>query len=82
MHRHLNHRRYTLAALDDGIGRGGQADWAQLRCVALQDRELMGKIVRVSLAHAQEPYAQRHHFWRQYAGQHIRMIGGEGNISA
>jgi hypothetical protein len=42
----------------------------------------MGKIVRVSLAHAQEPYAQRHHFWRQYAGQHIRMIGGEGNISA
>jgi hypothetical protein len=32
----------------------------------------MEKILRVSLAHAQDPYAQRHHFWRQYAEQHLK----------
>ena len=72
LHRHLNHRRYTLAALDDVIERGKRADWAQLRFEALQDRGLMEKILRVSLAHAQDPYAQRHHFWRQYAEQHLK----------
>jgi hypothetical protein len=73
LHRHLNHRRYTLAALDDVIERGKREDWAQLRSVALQDRGLMEKILRVALAHAQDPYAQRHHFWRHYAEQHLRV---------
>lgn len=82
LHRHLNHRRYTLAALDDVIERGKREDWAQLRSVALQDRGLMEKILRVALAHAQDPYAQRHHFWRQYAQQHLRIIGAEDNAAA
>ena len=73
LHRHLNHRRYTLAALDDVIERGKREDWAQLRSVALQDRGLMEKILRVAMAHAQDPYAQRHHFWRHYAEQHLRV---------
>ena len=30
-HRHLNHQRYTLAAIDDVIARGRWADWADLR---------------------------------------------------
>ena len=59
LHRHLNHRQYTLAALDDVIDRGKRADWAQLRSVAL--------------AHANDPYAQRYHFWRHYAEQHLRV---------
>jgi hypothetical protein len=73
LHRHLNHRQYTLAALDDVIDRGKRADWAQLRSVALADRDLMEKIFRVALAHANDPYAQRYHFWRHYAEQHLRV---------
>ena len=73
LHRHLNHERYTLAGLDDVIERGKREDWAQLRSVALQDRSLMEKILRVALAHAQDPYAQRYHFWRHYAEQHLRV---------
>ena len=72
LHRHLNHQEYTLAALDDVIDRGKRADWAELRSVALRDRNLMEKILQVSLAHAHDPYAQRYHFWRQYAQQHLR----------
>jgi hypothetical protein len=73
LHRHLNHRQYTLAALDDVIDRGKREDWAQLRSVALEDRAIMQKILRVSLARAKDPYAQRYHFWRQYAEQHLKI---------
>jgi hypothetical protein len=72
LHRHLNHQQYTLAALDDVIERGKREDWAQLRSVALNDRALMEKILHVALAHAEDPYAQRYHFWRRYAEQHLR----------
>ena len=72
LHRHLNHGGYTLAALDDVIDRGKRKDWAELRTVALKDREVMEKILRVTLAHASDPYAQRHHFWRHYAEQHLK----------
>ncbi|KJS76551.1 MAG: hypothetical protein Q7T22_09995 [Serpentinimonas sp.] len=27
LHRHLNHQRYTLAAIDDAIARGRWSDW-------------------------------------------------------
>ena len=73
LHRHLNQSEYTLAALYDVIERGKRADWAQLRSAALQDRGLMEKILRVAMAHAQDPYAQRYHFWRHYAEQHLRV---------
>jgi len=72
LHRHLNHERYTLAALDDVIERGKRADWAELRAAALMDRTLMEKIQRIAQVHAQDPYAQRYHFWRQYAEEHLR----------
>lgn len=71
-HRHLNHREYTLAALDDIIARGKRQDWAELRSVALGDRALMEKILRIATMHAQDPYAQRYHFWRLYAEQRLR----------
>jgi hypothetical protein len=32
----------------------------------------MEKILRVALAHTADPYAQRYHFWRQYAEQHLK----------
>jgi hypothetical protein len=70
-HRHLNHEEYTLAAVDDIIGRGRRADWADLRQAALDDRGIMEKVLRVSEAHASDPYAQRYYFWRNYAGTHL-----------
>jgi hypothetical protein len=73
LHRHLNHQQYTLAALDDVIDRGKREDWAQLRAVALEDRVLMEKILHVALAHAGDVYAQRYHFWRRYAEDHLRV---------
>jgi hypothetical protein len=72
LHRHLNHEQYTLAALDDVIERGKRADWAALRSVALEEREIMEKILRVALAHAGDRYAQRYHFWRHYAEEHLK----------
>jgi hypothetical protein len=73
LHRHLNHQGYTLAALDDLIGRGKREDWAAMRSAALQDRTIMEKILRVALAHAQDRYAQRYHFWRRYAERHLNV---------
>jgi hypothetical protein len=74
LHRHLNHERYTLAALDDLIERGKREDWAKLRSVALENRAIMEKILRIALRHAQDPYAQRCHFWRQYAEKHLNAV--------
>lgn len=71
LHRHLNHERYTLAALDDLIGRGKRKDWAELRQALLTDRSLPEKVLRVCLAHISDPYAQRYHFWKNYAERHL-----------
>lgn len=70
-HRHLNHQNYTLAAIDDVIARGKRRDWAELRHAALNDRVVMEKIPRVCKAHLTDPYAQRYHFWNQYAERHL-----------
>lgn len=67
LHRHLNHELFTLAAIDDVIARGKRRDWAELRQAALADRTVMAKIIRVCQANCNDPYAQRYHFWKQYA---------------
>jgi hypothetical protein len=69
-HRHLNHQRFTLAAIDDVIQRGRREDWEQLRQAVLQDSSLLSKIKQVCLAHVDEPYAQRQHFWLNYVQTH------------
>jgi len=69
-HRHLNHQRLTLAAIDDVILRGRWNDWAELRQAALADRSLLDKVERICRPHASDPYAQRHHFWLHYAEEH------------
>ncbi len=71
VHRHLNHQRLTLAAIDDIIGGGKRRDWIELRREALADRATMEKILRVCLAHTDDPHAQRYHFWKHYAEQHL-----------
>jgi len=60
-HRHLNHQRFTLAAIDDM--RGKWHDWADLRQAVLRAPMLLQKIERVCQAHLHVPYAQRYHFW-------------------
>ncbi len=66
LHRHLNHQRFTLAAIDDVISRGSWQDWADLRHAILGDRSLSDKIERVCRARVVDPYAQRYHFWMNY----------------
>lgn len=70
LHRHLNHQRYTLAAIDDVIARGRRQDWADLRRAVLEDRTLLEKVERVCRAHIADPYAQRYHFWMHYVEKH------------
>jgi hypothetical protein len=70
LHRHLNHQRYTLAAIDDVIVRGRWQDWAELRQAILADRALLDKVERVCRPYAADPYAQRHRFWLNYVESH------------
>jgi len=70
LHRHLSHQRYTLAAIDDIIGRGKREDWAELRRATLADRALMEKVLRICRSRVSDPYAQRYHFWKHYAERH------------
>ena len=65
-HRHLNHERFTAAAIDDVIARGLWQDWADLRRAAIQDAAILDRIERVCGARIQDPYAQRHHFWMNH----------------
>jgi len=69
-HRHLNHQRFTLAAIDDVISRGRWQDWAELRQAVLADPALLDKVERVCRTYVRDPYAQRHHFWMRYAEKH------------
>lgn len=71
LHRHLTHQQFTLAAIDDVIARGKRRDWAELRRAALDDRTVLKKILRVCQAQVADPYAQRYHFWRQYAERYL-----------
>jgi hypothetical protein len=71
LHRHLTHQQFTLAAIDDVIARGKRRDWAELRRAVLQDRAVLEKVLRVCQAHIADPYAQRYHFWKYYAEQHL-----------
>lgn len=69
-HRHLNHKRFTLAAIDDVISRGLWGDWVALRQAVLENQILLDKVAKVCRAHVADPYAQRYHFWMNYAKEH------------
>jgi hypothetical protein len=70
LHRHLNHQQFTLAAIDDVIARGRWQDWADMRRAVLSSPELMQKIVQVCRPNLHDAYAQRYHFWMNYAAEH------------
>ena len=69
-HRHLNHQRFTPAAIDNVIARGHWQDWADLHRAVLAERTLLDDVMQVCRAHITDPYAQRYHFWMQYAKTH------------
>lgn len=69
-HRHLNHQRYTLAAIDDIISRGKMRDWMELRNAILSDPALFDKVERVCRPRLSDPYAQRYYFWMHYIEAH------------
>jgi hypothetical protein len=69
-HRHLNHQRLTLAAIDDVISRGRWDDWAKLRQAVIEDRCVLDKVEQVCRPYLTDPYAQRYHFWMHYANEH------------
>jgi hypothetical protein len=66
-HRHLNHQDFTLAAIDDIIGRGRQPAWEALRGAVIRQPEIRDKVLRVCAARIADPAAQRYHFWNHYA---------------
>ncbi|MBI4625931.1 MAG: hypothetical protein HY736_22260 [Verrucomicrobia bacterium] len=66
-HRHLNHQDFTLAAIDDIIGRGQRPAWEALRSALILQPEIREKVLRVCAAHIADPAAQRYHFWNCYA---------------
>ncbi|QQZ29660.1 hypothetical protein HMY34_13255 [Thiothrix subterranea] len=70
IHRHLNHQRFTLAAIDDIISRGRWQDWTELRKAVLQEQTLLEKVERICRPYLADPYAQRYHFWMHYAQAH------------
>jgi hypothetical protein len=71
IHRHLNQPGFSLAAIDDMIARGKREDWAALRKAAVADKCIMEKVMQVCRAHISDPYAQRYHFWNQYAQRQL-----------
>jgi hypothetical protein len=66
-HRHLNHSRFTLAAIDDVIDRGKRDSWALLLSAVDASPEIRDRVLRVCSAHISDEYAQRYHFWNNYA---------------
>ncbi len=68
-HRHIQTGDVlSTAAIDDIIDRGGRADWAFLRDRSRGEASVMEKIRRVCEAHCSDPYDQKYHLWRLYAG--------------
>ncbi len=71
-HRHLDHERYSPAAIDDVIARGRWADWADLRRAIRADPSLVDRVERVCRAGVRSTAAQRHDFWLHYVRAYRR----------
>ena len=69
-HRHLNHERFTAAAIDDIVSRGRWEDWCALRAAALGDAAVMERVRGVCRDRGADPHCQRHRFWWHYAAAH------------
>jgi hypothetical protein len=68
-HRNLNHSRLTLAAIDDVIDRGQRGSWAFLLAAVDASPEIRSRVLRVCKARVSDDFAQRYHFWNNYASR-------------
>jgi len=66
-HRHINHRGFTLAAIDDIIGSGGWEDWVALRNAMARNDRVRTKILSLCTTRAKDLTEQRYRFWKLYA---------------
>jgi hypothetical protein len=66
-HRHLNHDRFTRAAIDDIIARGRLPEWRALREALKADPSVRSKVLRVCAARSGDSSNQRYEFWAYYA---------------
>ena len=69
-HRHINPSSLSLAAIDDVICRGGWQDWIDLRGRVLASNDVLERVQHVCRPHLANGYAQRYHFWMNYAQAH------------
>jgi hypothetical protein len=69
LHRHLNHSRFTLAAIDDVIDRGRRESWAALLAAVDASPEIRSRVLRVCAARVHDDFAQRYHFWNNYVSR-------------
>ena len=74
-HRHINPSSLSLAAIDDVICRGGWQDWMDLRRQTLAHGDVLERVQRVCRPHLDNGYAQRYHFWMNYAKTHSPADG-------
>lgn len=63
-HRHLDTPGFTLAAIDDIIGRGSLRDWVELDVAASSDAGIMEKVRTVVTARSGDESSINHDFWR------------------
>ena len=71
-HRHLAHSEWTLAAVDDVIGRGRMDDWKALRDAAAGQVRVRERILRVCAARLADPTEQRYcYFWDCYVRRRL-----------
>lgn len=77
-HRHLNHQRLTLAALDDLIENGTLADWRPV--LARVRREPEGPVaLRLAQLLAARDYGESGALWRLFL-DHARARGPIGRV--
>lgn len=70
-HRHLSPSSLSLAVIDDVICRGGWQDWMDLRKRVLASGDELERLQRLCRPHLANGYAQRCHFWVNYAQAHV-----------
>jgi hypothetical protein len=68
-HRHLNNNGLTLASIDDVIDRGQRESWAFLLAAVDASPEIRTRVLRVCEARMHDKFAQRYHFWNNYASR-------------
>lgn len=77
LHRHIDPKGWTLAAIDDVISNGELDDWLELRDAARLDPSLLAQIKKIAdhgAIHGEDIDA--YIFWKAYVEQETRPRSG------